>query len=201
MRRSIVAGFGVAAAVVFGGGGYAVSDVVTSSPQVAPPIQPPPPGTPPAKAVYWNHAEQERIAAAGRPVVPPSTDAPVYTQHTHGIFADGQTPLPTYQFTGVNSWASTPDAEGIDTVVVAGGTPTNASDPFNGPHLAAVYVYTISETSPGPSRGAAIVAPAPDPSGEFTVTAANSAVLTLSLSGSSTVYYFNSATHTFQSAG
>jgi hypothetical protein len=115
-----------------------------------------------------------------------------------GISDSRQGPFTGSQFSGVNSWSG--EAGSTITVVVAGGKPSSASDPFNSPKLAAVFVYSEPVT---PTPGAAastpigIFAPAVDPTGEFSITAVNGTTLTLTIPGSSGSYYFDLATDSF----
>jgi len=115
-----------------------------------------------------------------------------------GIFGDRQGPFTGSQFSGVNSWAG--ENGTTVTAVVAGGTPSQPTDPFNSPKLAAVFVYT-EPTNPAPGVSAStpvgIFAPSPDPTGEFAVTAVNGTTLTLVDSATGATYYFNATTHAF----
>jgi hypothetical protein len=197
MKRQLILGAVIAIGIIGAMGGYAASQDSNGAP-----AKPPPAGVSSAKAQAWNYVEQQRLSASGRPVTSPATPpGSMEKGFVHGIFDSAQGPFASGQFFGTNSWASNPDASGLDTVVVAGSQPGSTSDPFNSTRSAAVFVYTDSESSPGPSTPVGIFAPSPDPAGQFTVTADNGTVLTLSLSGNSTSYYFDVATRSFQTAG
>jgi hypothetical protein len=199
-RRGVVLG----AIVLVGGGGLGlaagVSQATSSSAPQAPPIRPAPAGTPPEKAAGWQQMEKARVAHAGSPVVAPSPpSSPMKAYFQLGISDDRQGPFTSSQFFGVNSWSGESSASTIE-VVVAGGQPSDASDPFHSTELAAVFVYTESTDPAAGTDGTTAVGifgPTPDPGGEFSITAVNGGVLTLALSGGSGTYYFNIATHAF----
>lgn len=184
-----VAGVALAAGVAVASSGSAPS---------APPARPAPHGSPPAKAAAWQKMEQARIAAAGRPVVAPSRPPGMESYIPLGIIGDRQGPFTSSQFSGVNSW--TGESGTTVTAVVAGGIPSVASDPFNSPKLAAVFVST-EPTHPVPGERAStpvgIFAPTPDPAGEFRVTAVDGAVLTLVDHATGATYHFDTTTHAF----
>lgn len=198
-KRWLAAAIGTA--VVGVGLGFAVSQsgASSSSPPVPPPIQPAPAGTPADKASVWQRMEQARVAHAGSPVVPPAAPStPLGTSVRLGITDDRQGPFTASQFSGLNSWSGVTGS--TITVVVAGGKPSSASDPFNSPKLAAVFVYSepVTPTAGGPvSTPIGVFAPSVDPTGEFSVAAVNGTTLTLAIPGSPGSYHFNVATSSF----
>ena len=151
------------------------------------------------KAATWEQPEHARLAHAGSPVVPPATpDTPVTAGIQYGISDNRQGPFRSTEFHGTNSWVGLVD--GVTTVVVAGGQPTDAADPFSGPRQAAVYVYT-QDTQPAAGTSGThpqgVFVPTPDPEGDLAVTGAQGAILTLSIAGQPTTYTFDAATRTF----
>jgi hypothetical protein len=140
---------------------------------------------------------------SGRTTVPPTTSVPVTAPpgtsgFRLGISEDRQGPFTSYQFSGVNSWSG--EAGTTVTVVVAGGKPSDASDPFHSPKLAAVFVYTEPVTptvGAPPSTPVGIFAPAVNPTGEFSITAVTGNTLALAISGNPKVYHFDVATQSF----
>lgn len=172
--------------------------VAEASSTSAPPARPAPQGSPPEKAAAWQRMEQARTAAAGRPVVAPSRPPNMQEYIPLGIIGDRQGPFTGSQFSGVNSWVG--ESGTTATAIVAGGIPSEATNPFNSPKLAAVFVYTQPTTAmPGESASTrvGIFSPSPDPTGEFAVTAVNGAVLTLVDNATDATYYFNTTTHAF----
>lgn len=184
---------------------FATTEAGASSPTPppAPPAQAPPPGMPPQKAAVWQQPESARVAHAGHPVVAPATPAdPMFETMPSGITDSRQGPFTPQVFEGVNSWVG--DVGGDTTVVVAGGVPTDAANPYDSKTLAGVYVY-VQSMNPAPGNSGAqpgsSATPTHAPNGEFSITGANGADLTLQLGGSSTTYSFNAVTRTFSVGG
>lgn len=142
--------------------------------------------------------EQARIAAAGKRVVAPASPSGMEAYIRLGIIGDRQGPFTGSQFSGVNSWVG--ENGTTVTAVVAGGIPSESTNPFDSPKLAAVFIYTepVNPTSgESASTRVGVFSPSPDPTGEFMVTAVARTVLTLVDGATGTTYYFDTTTHTF----
>lgn len=182
-----------------------------------------PAGWPAAKAAAMAAENRLREQAAGRPVVAPDApdsavpatgaqagaaagtgaepqSAAVAPQaaYTAGILplTDGG-PFGSAEFVGTNVWNG--PVGGRWEVVQAGGAPADRALGSASPDKAGLFVYTESR-NPAVSAGrvvAGVLAPSPDPPGQFTVARAAGDRLTLTLSGTRQRYYFDVLTRQF----
>lgn len=158
--------------------------------------RPAPPGASAAKAAVWAQADLSRQQAAYRPVRAPDV-TPMKAQYVPGILPlhDGG-PFSAQQFVGSNLWNG--PVSGSWEVVEAGGVPGSAG---NGPSTktAGLYVYTegTDPSAQGPETVAGVLQPANAPAGSFTITSVSGSILTLSLSGSSSQWQFDTGTRQF----
>ncbi|HEV3380082.1 MAG TPA: hypothetical protein VG142_03800 [Trebonia sp.] len=212
MKIVIAAGF---AALCLSGIGAAVPRVLaaersapvsTAASASAPAGSGVPAGWPAGKAAAMTAENQLREASAGRPVVAPDgagterQAAAVAPQaaYTAGILpvTDGG-PFDSSQFVGTNAWNG--PVGGRWEVVQAGGAPADRALGAASPASAGLFVYT-EPADPAATAGrrvSGILEPSPDPPGTFTVAKATGTTLTLALSGSRTLYYFDVLTRKF----
>lgn len=151
---------------------------------------------PAAKADRMRAEDQLRRAAAGRPLLPPqparARGTPVPPERaalTEGIVPlAGGGPFRPSRFTGTNLWNGRVGDRWE--VVQAGGVPAASAGLF-------VYTRSPDPASSDAPRVVGVRVPSPARRGLFTVRAVSGRMLTLSLSGSRTPYYFNVVTLRF----
>lgn len=221
MKIVIAAGF---SALCLAGIGVGIPRVLAADRHASAPASVPagpgvPAGWPAAKAAAMAGENQLREAAAGRPVVAPAAPAgpgsagarqasagteqqsagvAPQSSYTAGILPlTNGGPFDSSQFLGTNLWNG--PVGGRWEVVQAGGVPADRALSAASPTRAGLFVYT-EPANPAAASGqvvTGVLAPSPDPSGEFTVAKAAGSTLTLTLSGSRTRYYFDLVTRTF----
>jgi hypothetical protein len=165
----------------------------------APPAQAIPSGYPPAKASLLAAEDQARLKNAGKPIVPASFP-PIHGTLVRGIYDPGQDPQLRDEFSITNAWAGPGLGawEGVDAGSIPRATGEGLTD--HAGDTPAIFVFTepTDPDSPLPRAIVGTFKPNPDLRGQFTITVVNGTTITLSLSGSPTIYQFDDSSLTFR---
>jgi hypothetical protein len=169
--------------------------VASPTMNAAPPAQVFPSGYPPAKASVLAAEDRARLRNSGKPMVSASFP-PIQGTLISGIYVPGQDPQLRDEFSITNAWAG--PGLGAWGAVDAGSIPLATGEGLTD-HAhddAAIFVFTASvdPNSAVPRTIVGIFRPSQDLHGQFTITSINGTTITLSLSGSSTVYHFDIST-------
>lgn len=161
----------------------------------APPAQAIPSGYPAAKASVLAAEDSARLKNSGKPIVPASFP-PIRGTLVRGIYVPGQDPELRDEFSITNAWAG--PGLGAWEAVDAGSIPLATGEGLtdHAHDTAAIFVSTgpTDPNSAVPRTIVGIFKPGQDLRGQFTITSVHGTTITLSLSGSSTVYYFDTST-------
>jgi hypothetical protein len=142
--------------------------------------------------------DRARLKNSGKPIVPASFP-PIRGTLVRGIYVPGQDPQLRDEFSITNAWAG--PGLGAWEAVDAGSIPMATGEGLtdHARDKAAIFVFTGS-TDPNsalPRTILGIFKPSQDLHGQFTITSIHGTTITLSLSGSSTVYHFDTSTLRF----
>jgi hypothetical protein len=163
-----------------------------------PPTRAIPPGYPAAKASVLAAEDSARLRNAGKPMVSASFP-PIQGTLIRGIFVPGQDPQLRDEFSITNAWGG--PGLGAWEAVEAGSIPLATGEGLtdHARDEAAIFVFT-TPTDPNSAIPSTIIGtftPRQDLHGQFTITSIDGTTIALSLSGSSTVYRFDTSTLTF----
>jgi hypothetical protein len=172
--------------------------VASPTMNAAPPAQVIPSGYPAAKASVLAAEDRARLRYSGKPMVSASFP-PIQGTLVRGIYVPGQDPQLRDEFSITNAWAGPGLSawEAVDAGSIPLATGEGLTD--HARDEAAIFVFT-APTDPNSALPRTIVGifkPSQDLHGQFTITSIDGTTITLSLSGSSTVYHFDTSTLRF----
>jgi hypothetical protein len=172
--------------------------VASPTVNAAPPAQAIPSGYPPAKASVLAGEDRARLKNAGKPIVPASFP-PIQGTLVRGIYVPGQDPQLRDEFSITNAWAGS--GLGAWEAVDAGSIPLATGEGLtdHARDEPAIFVFTepTDPNSAVPRTIVGVFKPSQDLHGQFTIVSIDGTTITLSLSGSSNIYHFDTSTLRF----
>jgi len=172
--------------------------VTSTTMNAAPPAQPIPSGDPAAKASVLAAEDSTRLRNSEKPMVSASFQ-PIQGTLVRGIYVPGQDPQLRDEFSITNAW--TGPGLGAWEAVDAGSIPLATGEGLtdHARDEAAIFVFTASSdpNNAVPRTIVGIFKPSKDLHGQFRITSIDRTSISLSLSGSSTVYHFDISTLRF----